>query len=83
MPRELVGVERLGISSVVLIEVGETVVEENWCLQFVGNRERKRASHCWDHDVSGFVVGIIDHLPAPCWRISGKAARVLIKVHGD
>jgi hypothetical protein len=36
---ELIGIERLDISSVVLEEVGEAVVEKNWRLQVVVNAE--------------------------------------------
>ncbi len=46
-PGQLRGIEGLGIPPVVLVEVGQMVVEENWGCHVRGDREFKRAAPGW------------------------------------
>ncbi len=73
LSRKLVGVERLGVSSVILVEVRELVVEEHRGLHLIGNREVECALPrcdidscvCWSINLGhllsapGWLVGVI------------------------
>lgn len=49
--RELSDVERIGIATVVLVEVGELVVEQDWRVHVLGDGESQIASVAFDLDV--------------------------------
>lgn len=81
-PGKLIGVERLGVSSVVLVEVRELVVEEHWGFHLVWNCEVERALPCCDIDSCVCWSINLDHLlSAPGWLVGAiRTTRILVEV---
>jgi len=82
----LIGVERLGVSSVILVEVCEFIVEENWARHVRRDGELKCASCGLDRTAANqriiWSVADVDLFPRPCRGIVVRRVLV-VEVHSD
>lgn len=76
--QELLGVERINVATMVLVEVVEVVVEADGRREFLGNRERDNADISWGCDTAPFE-GYVSLLNMPCRHFLGVEVRVRLQ----